>query len=61
MNNAELKGKYLETVLYQEGRHVTLEFLPSKKRKAFVLNMIRIAKEFHLKVIWNQKDYEKSI
>lgn len=56
MNNAELKGKYIETVLYQEGRHVT----PNNKRKAFVLNMMRIAKEFHLKVIWKQKDYEKS-
>lgn len=61
MNNAELKGKYLEIVIRQEGNNNTLEFLPSKKRKAFVLNMIRIAKEFHLKVIWNQKDYEKSI
>lgn len=60
MNNAELKGKYLETVLYQEGRHVTLEFFPNNKHKAFVCNMKRIAKEFHLKVIWKQKDYEKS-
>lgn len=33
MNNAELKGKYLEIVIRQEGDNNTLEFLPSKKRK----------------------------
>lgn len=58
MNNdatkAELKGKYLETVLHQNGDFVSLEFFPNDKRKAFVENMKRIAKEFHLEVIWKE-------
>ena len=54
MKNAELKGKFLETVLNQEGDHVTLEFFPNNKRRAFVENMKRIAKEFHLEVIWKE-------
>lgn len=30
------------------------DYLPNNKQKAFVENMKRIAKEFHLEVVWKE-------
>lgn len=30
------------------------DYLPNNKQKAFVENMKRVAKEFHLEVIWKE-------
>lgn len=50
MNNAEQKGRFLEMCLHQNFPPGP-DYFPNNKRKAFVENMKRVAKEFHLEVI----------
>lgn len=54
MNNAQQKGRYLETRLHNENGFVELTFFPNNKKKAFVENMKRIAKEFRLEIVWKK-------
>lgn len=54
MNNAQQKGRYLETCLHNEKGFVELTFFPNNKKKSFVENMKRIAKEFHLEIFWKK-------
>lgn len=61
MNNARLQGIYYETCLREQNNFPIQEYFPNDKRKAFVENMKRIAKEFHLEVIWKKskdRDYD---
>jgi len=55
MNNAQQKGRYLETRLHNENGFVELTFFPNNKKKAFVENMKQIAKEFRLEIVWKKR------
>lgn len=56
MNKAQQKGIFLETCLKESNGFVELTVFQNNKRKAFVENIKQVAKEFHLEVIWKEKD-----
>lgn len=35
------------------------EYVPTEKQKCFIENMKRIAKEFHLEIVWKQNKDER--